>query len=475
MSQDQTWITDITNEIGLDSAFGSRIWLGDFNNDNFTDLLWGTPKATHNNFNLMINNHSNDIFSRKLENLSDKTGTNYNRRRDNKTGVRTTDIASMADFDNNGTLDIISSIYYHRFTGYKDANDPGDRTEILLNDGNLNFSLAESGLNQMQLDAILPQGLINSTGIAFVDYNLDGLTDAYISTWFTDYYATNADVKQKDILVKNVTVGNDVKFERVYIPAIEAVVEPMYGVNATDWNNDGYQDIVTSPYCRTGGSLFAGGPNGTFRDATAEANYSAQHAKRDGPGLLCQWEANPADFDNDGDMDLLQVIVHGGYYEGMGRTVIAVNQGKDKGYKYEWNLDRIRRDAPLTSHLGDMGACWWDIDNDGKLDMAIGQMSYPTANLQGQERLYILRQNDSGYFDDISKKLGIFYTMKEAHSMEPFDYDLDGDHDLIFSRQVRDTIEVDTVINGQQQKVKVEKVYMKIHLLRNNIDRKSVV
>jgi len=157
----------------------------------------------------------------------------------------------------------------------------------------------------------------------------------------------------------------------------------------------------------------------------------------------------------------------------MGRTVIAVNQGKDKNYRLEWGIDRIRREAPLESHLGDMGACWWDIDNDGWLDMAIGQMSYPTANLEGQERLYILRQNDSGYFDDISKKLGIFYSMKEAHSMEPYDYDMDGDHDLIFSRQVRDTIEVDTVINGKPQKIKVQNVYMKVHLLENNIGNKN--
>jgi hypothetical protein len=97
----------------------------------------------------------------------------------------------------------------------------------------------------------------------------------------------------------------------------------MYGVNVTDWNNDGWQDIITSPYCRSSGSLFENMKEGYFRDASFTAKYSAQRMGGDHGQALCQWEANPADFDNDGDMDLLQVSVHGGYDEGEGRTHIC--------------------------------------------------------------------------------------------------------------------------------------------------------
>jgi hypothetical protein len=467
-AQDPSWIKDVSNNIGLDSCFGSRIWSADVNGDNYPDLLWGGPLATHNHLHLylnILNPDKNSIYKRVFKDITDEAGINV--RRDGKPGVRISDIAALADVDNDGDLDIVSSIYYHRFSGYKDSNDPGDRTEVLLNDGKGHFTIKpDAGLNTLNMDPILPIGLINATGIAFLDYNLDGNIDIYISTWFTDYYSNENDVKQKDVLLKG---NGDGSFVRIIDPVIDAVQEPMYGVNVSDWNNDGYQDVITSPYCRTGGNLFAGTSTSLFRDATAQSDYSAQHMLRDGPGLLCQWEANPGDYNNDGNMDFLQVLVHGGFGAGVGRTVVATNMGQSQNYKLVWDIDRIKRDEPANSHLGDQGGSWWDIDNDGWLDITIGQMAYPANNLAGQERLYILKQNKDHNFDDISKQLGIFYKLKEAHSQEQTDYDLDGDNDLLVSRQFRDTILVDTLINGQNQQIKVEKVYMKIIMLQNEI------
>jgi hypothetical protein len=471
-AQDPSWITDVSNNIGLDSCYGSRIWSADVNGDNYPDLLWGGPLATHNHLHLYLNipnPDKNSPYKRIFKDFTEESGINV--RRDGKPGVRISDIAALADVDNDGDLDIVSSIYYHRFTGYQGANDPGDRTEVLLNDGKGHFTIkTDAGLDKLNLDPILPPGLINATGIAFLDYNLDGNIDIYISTWFTDYYSNENDIKQKDLLLKGYGDGS---FVRINDPVIDAVQEPMYGVNVSDWNNDGFQDVITSPYCRTGGSLFAGTVTGLFRDATLQADYSAQHMLRDGAGLLCQWEANPGDYNNDGNMDFLQVLVHGGFGVGMGRTVVATNMGKSQNYKLVWDIDRIRRDEPANSHLGDQGGSWWDIDNDGWLDMTIGQMAYPANNLAGQERIYILKQNKDHYFDDISKQLGIFYKLKEGHSQEQTDYDLDGDNDLLLSRQFRDTILVDTIINGQNQQIKVEKVYMKIIMLQNEIGNKN--
>lgn len=467
-AQTPEWLEDITNKVGLEDVSVSRIWVADIDGDNYPDLILGGPKATHNTLRVFLNrpgSGSPTDPSRVFIEFTEESGINQTR--DGSDRLRISDVAALADVNNDGHIDIVTSIYYHRFTGYKGENDPGDRTEVLLNDGTGKFTLYKlSGLNTIQLDPILPQGLINASGIAFLDYDYDGNIDMYFSTWFTDYYASTADVKQLDVLFKG---NGDGSFTRISDAAINSVREPMYGVNVTDWNNDGWQDIITSPYCRSTGSIFANNGNGTFRDATLEANYSAQHLLRHGPGLLCQWEANPADFDNDGDMDLLQVMVHGGYGVGEGRTTIAVNGGADKGYRFEWDVNLLKRDAPLNSHLGDMGATWFDIDNDGNLDVAIGQMSYPQANLEGQERLYILQQKADKSFEDISKKLGIFFSMKEAHSMEPIDFDLDGDQDLIVTRQARDTLLIDTVINGQAQKVQVPRAYMTLVLLENKI------
>ncbi|MBI5326467.1 MAG: VCBS repeat-containing protein [Ignavibacteriae bacterium] len=459
-SQDSSWLVDVSNEAGLDSTLGTRILLVDVNNDNYPDLLWGSGNINKNRYHLYLNVPNTDVNSATKRIFVDFTdSSNINANRNPEKQGRIVDIAALADVNNDGNVDLVTSIYYHRLQMYLDTLDPGDRSEVHLGDGNGHFTLVtNNGLYQY--------GLINSTGLAFLDYDFDGKIDLYISTWFYDYAN---EIKQPDVLFKG---NGDGSFTFIQNNGIQNVWEPMYGVNVTDWNNDGWQDVITSAYCRSGGSLFRNDKNGTFTDVAQIYGYTGQFVGGDHGQNLCQWEAQPADFDNDGDLDLLQVEVHGGYNPGEGRTHISVNQGPDSGYKYVWDLGRIRRDAPIESHLGDQGGQWLDIDGDGWLDVSIGQMGYADANLQGQERIYFLKQNKDHYFDDITNALGLFY-MKEAHSMEPADYDLDGDQDVFLSRQIRDTTYVDSVINGQTQKIPVYSSHMKLVLLRNDIGNKN--
>ncbi len=455
-----SWITDITKEVGLESARGSRIALYDINGDNYPDLLWSEGTTNKNHLHILLNVPNPDASSnikRIFIEWTDSSGININRD-PNKKG-RIADIGAFVDVNNDGYPDLVSSIYYHRLQMYLDTLDPGDRSEVYLNDGTGHFKLlSNSGLYQL--------GLVNTTGLGFLDYDLDGNLDLFMAQWFYDYAN---DKKQPSILLKG---NGDGSFTKVNCNAISENYEPLYGVNITDWNNDGWQDIFTSPYCRSGGSLYTKTAKQDFVNWATPANYSAQLMQGDNGQNLCQWEAQPADFDCDGDMDLLQVEVHGGYNDNEGRTHISVNLGKDSNYRYQWELDRLKRDAPLSSHLGDQGGEWFDLDGDGWLDVAIGQMAYPDANKEGQERLYILHQNNNHYFDDISKQIGVF-DAKEGHSMEPADYDLDGDQDLFYSRQHRDTTIKDTIINGVSKKDTSIAVYMQIHLLRNEIGNKN--
>lgn len=459
-SQDSSWLVDVSHEAGLDSTLGTRILLVDVNNDNYPDLLWGSGNINKNRYHLYLNVPNPDLNSatkRIFIDFTDSSGINSNRNPGKQD--RVVDIAALADVNNDGNVDLVTSIYYHRLQMYLDSLDPGDRSEVLLNDGTGHFTLVpNNGLYQY--------GLINSTGLAFLDYDLDGKIDLYISTWFYDYLN---EIKQPDVLFKG---NGDGSFTFIQNSGIQNVWEPMYGVNITDWNNDGWQDVITSAYCRSGGSLFRNDHNGTFTDVAQLFGYTGQFVGGDHGQNLCQWEAQSGDFDNDGDMDLLQVEVHGGYNPGEGRTHISVNQGPDSGFKYVWELDRIKRDAPVESHLGDQGGQWLDIDGDGWHDLAICQMGYASANLQGQERLYICKQNKEHYLDDITQALG-YFNMKECHSIEPADFDLDGDVDIFVSRQIRDTTYVDSLIDGQTRKVLVESTHMKLILLRNDIGNKN--
>lgn len=457
---DATWFKDVTFESGLTGVHSSRIWIADIDGDNYPDLAFGEGNATKNHLYIYKNVPNPDQTSsikRIFVDWTDSSGINKNR--DPQKTTRIIDVATFVDVNNDGSPDLVTSTYYHRLDQYIKSTDPGDRSEVYLNDGKGHFTLLENaGLYEL--------GLLNTTGFGFLDNDLDGNIDLFMGQWFYDYSSNNGDDvgKWASFFMKG---NGDGTFTRVLDNGATKNIQPLYGTNVTDWNNDGWQDIITSAYCRSGGSLYKNLGNGTFTDAATAASYSSQKIGGDHGQALCQWEANPADFNNDGFMDLLQVEVHGGMADTEGRTHISVNQGSTKYYKYEWQLGLLKRDESIESHLGDQGGTWVDIDGDGWLDVCIGQMAYPAANTEGQERLYVLKQNANHSFDDVSKKLGIF-DQKEAHSIEPADYDLDGDQDIFFSRQHRDTSMVDTILNGVDTTIQVIKVYMQIHILRND-------
>jgi hypothetical protein len=448
-AQSPDWFTDVSSETGIDKALGARVWVADVNGDNYPDLLTNEGKAIRNKLVLFLNMQnpeSADPTDRIFADMTEGSGINAHFE---SSEDRFSDVAALADVDNDGDVDLVTSTYFHRISSFfvdEDSIEQGHYSEVLLNDGTGKFTIVpDHGLREIIIHAFpirgrdFPPYFLNSTSISFLDYDNDGNIDMYFGTWFTHYNPQQGyNVKMVDLLFKG--YGNG-KFERIKDEAITDVVEPMYGINVTDWNNDGWQDVITSPYCRSEGSLFKNNGDGTFTDVAEEANYSAQHLGGDNGQHLCQWEAMPGDFDNDGDMDLLQVSVHGGYMEGEGRTTIAVNQGPENGYKYDWELDRLMRDAPENrTHVGDMGGQWIDLDNDGYLDVMIGQQGYENSqyniNMEGQTRLYVLKQNDEGKFEDITKDLGLFESMRRVHSLEPVDFDLDGDLDMLFSRQV---------------------------------------
>ena len=241
-AQDATWFSDITASSGLENQKMQKAYAVDVNGDGYIDIVTITGVDYFNNrkpMRLFMNEANPANGDRHFVDKTEWSNINSNVNPAD-TGRQTT-CAAFADVDNDGDADMVTAHYFHRIENYKDV---GDRCQVLLNDGTGRFSIKENnGLDKL--------GLVNTQGLSFLDYDLDGNVDLFIGNWFSDY--TN-NVIQDDILMKgngNGTFTNVTGFTNINKPA----KEPLYGSNAGDWNNDGWTDIFSASYCRTSGSL----------------------------------------------------------------------------------------------------------------------------------------------------------------------------------------------------------------------------
>ena len=413
-AQTSSWFSDVTDSVGLGSKSAFRINVSDLNNDDYPDLVIVEGYNDRGLIRVYLNEQkpgSSDPTERIFVDFTDSSGVNVHPMFPDSS--RRSELATIVDVDNDGDNDLVTGIWHWSLASVAYMND---RPAVLLNDGTGRFThVVNNGFDQM--------GLISISGFAFTDYDQDGNIDCYVSTFSDDHPNT---AFRKDHLMRG---NGDGTFQDVTSPFdIGTVIWPMYGVSAGDWNNDGYNDIFTSPYCRSSGTLWQGSPYGYFTDVSLASGYDAQFMLGDTNRLLCQWGAFPYDYDNDGDLDVLHVSVHGGLDMGEGRSTIANNDGPSNGYRLNWDLSRLQRNNPQSSHLGNMDATWFDIDNDMLVDLMMTENSYQPAT----DRAFFFYQDSTHYFEDVTGDLGLLW-IASPHSVESFDYDLDGDYDLLMN------------------------------------------
>ncbi len=466
-AQDATWFKDVTSQVKLDSARSWQISSSDFNADGYPDLfLTFVTYDRAGRSRMWLNKQNPDSTNPKARIFVDVTeSTNMYENRDPEIKGRETDCWGIADLNNDGFPDLVSGVFYY----YSTTKDYGDRLEILLNDGTGHFNLVKNnGIQDLGDPSTTPPGRFPATSFCFLDYDLDGKLDIYIGTFSANH---QSDIWLPGYLLKG---NGDGTFTNVTDDAgIGGVYEPTYGASVTDWNNDGLPDILTSPYCRTEGTLWKNEGDGTFTNVAEEVGYTSKNNMHGNidlvqngsstswfPRELCQWEAVPCDYDNDGDIDLAQMLVHGGLNPQEGHSPLTENDGAAGNYKLHWNLksfdrplitgtiarrDTLKNDTTWSNpygsyelpagsivwisnygHLGDQAGSWFDMDNDGLQDFLLSTTGYDPTN----DRCYMEHQNQDHSFTEIALKLGLRSTLKESHSQRPFDFDMDGDDDF---------------------------------------------
>lgn len=161
------------------------------------------------------------------------------------------------------------------------------------------------------------------------------------------------------------------------------------GAIVDDLNNDGYLDIMTSTYDAAGQTqYFRNNRDGTFTERTDEAGLR---------GMFGGLNMVQADFDNDGDIDVM--ILRGAWLDSAGRHPNSLLRN---------NGDETFTDVTFESGLGEVHfptktAAWGDYDNDGDLDLYVGNDSSEKCRAPAQ----LFRNNGDSTFTDVAAEAGV--------------------------------------------------------------------
>ncbi len=155
-----------------------------------------------------------------------------------------------------------------------------------------------------------------------------------------------------------------------------------------DFDNDGLQDIIASSWGLSDPlRYFHNQGDGRFAEYTSKAGLT---------GIVGGLNVNQADYDNDGFVDVL--VLRGGWFgaDGLHPNSLLRNQG-------DGTFADITEESGLLSLHPTQTAAWADYDNDGHLDLFIGNESSPQQNHPCE----LFRNNGDGTFTDIAAATGL--------------------------------------------------------------------
>lgn len=186
------------------------------------------------------------------------------------------------------------------------------------------------------------------------------------------------------------------------------------GVIADDFDNDGYLDIVVSTWDAQGQlRFFRNNRDGTFAERTAEAGLA---------GLYGGLNMVQADYDNDGNVDLL--VLRGAWLGADGRHPNSLLRNLGDG-----TFTDVTFEAGLgEAHYPSQTAAWGDYDHDGDLDLYVGNEASDALPAPSQ----LFRNNGDGTFSDVAEAAGVA-NRAYAKGVVWGDYNADGRPDLYVS------------------------------------------
>jgi len=263
-------------------------------------------------------------------------------------------------------------------------------------------------------------------GIAVGDYNGDGFADLYVTQFGHNIlYRNNGDGTFTDVTEKAGVACNGWSSSAVWF----------------DYDNDGKLDLFVGQFAEFDASLGCGtdaagvrhycipkifkprpswllhnNGDGTFTDVSRQSGISEHLGKA--------WGEVATDLNNDGKMDL---FVSNDTYP----NFLFMNRG---GKFDEVGLEADVAYNPDGRARSGMGVDSADFNEDGKMDLFV-------ANID-QEIFSLYQNNGEGGFDDVAMQKGIGMPTRwiSGWGLKFFDYDNDGDLDLILANGFPDDL-----------------------------------
>ncbi len=295
------------------------------------------------------------------------------------TTVSSSRSANFLDLNNDGLDDIF----------FSNGLSTGEKNMLYLNNGDGTFTTVTSG------DIV--QHNIRAVGASFADVDNDGDNDGYVVTW------GSGGQPRRNYFYRNHGNGT-FTFEENVAPNLT------YSETAIwfDANNDGFLDLyITNSASSLRNLYFENQKDGTFLQKT-----NATITLESKPSRSADW----VDYDNDGDNDLF-----------------VTNEGNNKNtlYRNDGNgvFTQITDNAIVQDFRDSMGSSWADVDNDGDFDLLVTNNNQPNQLFINDGNGNFTEKTDSEIAEEITNSFGSVFA----------DFDNDGDLDLFIGNAYSDT------------------------------------
>ena len=406
--------TDVTLKSGLNHCgWGFGVAVGDYDNDGYEDLY-----ITYLDGAILYHNNGDGTFT----DVTAKAGVG-------NTGHWGTS-AAFGDYDNDGNLDLYVDNYVDldlrhlpepgesplcTYRGFAVSCGPrglkGGRDRLYHNNGDGTFTDVTEKLN-------IDPGSYYGLGVLWLDYDLDGCLDLYISDDSSPSMLYHGDCKGGFA---------EVSAEAGVAYSADGREQAGMGVDSADYDNDGWPDIAKANFSDDSNNLFHNDHIGEFTDLAGPSGFGPISIPFLGFGVKF------LDFDNDGWKDIFVADGH-------------VNPQVDQhsfGVTYAerpllfHNL-RNGKFEEIATHTGPAmsrryvarGAATADFFNEGKQDLLVSVLDGPPLLLRNksqQEGHWLsikavgIRSNRDGFGTRIQVKAGGLTQSAEVRANSSFE------------------------------------------------------